>query len=227
MSGIRAVHRAGWDDSDQRLRGGAPLPTRGGALLHPPPRGDDVSVRRDAWLHRGRGLRQRHPRRTNPLRASVRRALTSSPVLALATVVVIGQGCYRSHERADPADDAGFPDAEFDDGSSGSSDTNSPPLEVGPSCTSRDTAWPGTCTPEIELECQRIAMDWARGRYGHTRCLSIDLGGGNFSSACSLGDFCVGGGCSCTPTRGCGSGDVCVSDTPDGPTRCVVRCTGR
>ena len=33
--------------------------------------------------------------------------------------------------------------------------------------------------------------------------------------------------CQCGPTLGCGLGQLCVSDSPGGPTRCVEACQGR
>ncbi len=144
--------------------------------------------------------------------------------MLVAASLLLLHGCYRSHQRATFIDAGSTIDsgAVFDE-----PDTNPPPLEVGPTCTARDTAWRGGCTPEIEAECQRIAADWARGRYAHTRCITGDIGGGNLSSTCAIGNACDARGCGCSFTRGCGFGDVCVSDTPDGLTRCVPRCTGR
>ncbi len=84
-----------------------------------------------------------------------------------------------------------------------------------------------TCTAEAEAACDRWARQaWVGDGYSHSACL--DPGSGIVAN-CSIGDVCSGGGepvppCSCTATLWCGSGEVCVSDTPDGPRRCERAC---
>jgi hypothetical protein len=184
----------------------------------------DPLLLRDATQLPARGdLCLGHTRWLAALRAGMRRALAA----AVMTAAILG-GCYRSHERprdaSDPSDGVSTSDAWPNDDAShdGSFDVNPASLEAGGICDSRDMTWGTPCTPEIQIECERRAQEWARGRYGHSRCVDVSM---RFST-CTIGEYCEEDRCTCTPTRACGPRDVCVSDTPDGPTRCVRRCSG-
>lgn len=83
------------------------------------------------------------------------------------------------------------------------------------------------CPPDAAERCAAwAAIAAGPGLYGHSAC----PGGGSF---CGLGDVCSPAGphwpglCVCDD-RGevveCRRNEVCVSDTPDGPRRCVAAC---
>lgn len=168
----------------------------------------------------------------------MRERVRGSLITAVASTLLAG--CYLSHMRpepdAPPVLDAGnTSDADaWHDASSNDAwafdapnadamhDTNPPPFEAG-DCDPRWFQWARPCDDELETICRETAMTWAHGRYGWSHCGTHPDG---HNSACSLGDYCVDGSCICTPTRICGPDDVCVSDTPDGPRRCVPRCSG-
>lgn len=80
-----------------------------------------------------------------------------------------------------------------------------------------------SCNADEERRCQRWVAAIACGAVGRTRCVPGARGG----VTCSFGDECTGDPviCRCNATRACGLGEVCVSDTPDGPARCRTACS--
>jgi hypothetical protein len=96
------------------------------------------------------------------------------------------------------------------------------------------------CDPEVpslaKLECDAeyvaACAEWARQvwsgpGYVHTHCEEVDG-----IAYCTVGNYCDRSGdhfpppiCQCQRSLTCNSEEVCVSDTPDGPPRCVPRCS--
>jgi len=76
-----------------------------------------------------------------------------------------------------------------------------------------------TCTDEAKSICQTWAESVAIGTYGVSMC--IPRGGDQAGVICG-DDSSRGAGCGGGPM--CSGGEVCVSDTPDGPRHCVAAC---
>jgi hypothetical protein len=87
----------------------------------------------------------------------------------------------------------------------------------------------GLCDEEHQAACTDWAEQvWSGEGYVHVVC-NITFAGG---PVCANGDYCpepTPSGpptmCRCAPGLACTSHEVCVSDTADGPRRCVPRCT--
>lgn len=129
-------------------------------------------------------------------------------------------GCYLAHERDGVAIDGGAP-----------SHPDAAPSDTGRCGLTGDLPpWQGRCTPERSEQCRQLAMMLAPGRVAHATCLNYGRPGEMIESLCTWGDHCPDGPytgtCRCNAAHYCAAQfDVCVSDTPDGPTYCAPWCS--
>ena len=85
------------------------------------------------------------------------------------------------------------------------------------------------CDAEYVAACTEWALQiWSGPGYVHTHCEEV----GEIAAYCTVGNYCDRSGdhfppptCQCQRSLTCNSDEVCVSDTPDGPPRCVPRCS--
>lgn len=217
---------------DVRARGGGVL--SGGGLLRGRHPSAALLVRVGCELQRRRGLRRRHPGRP----ASLHRGLRVDPALSrvlvtAATLAIIAVGCARHHLRGDgPA----RPDSGRRDADAGDAGWLPPRPDVGPRPDAPLGPPPDApCRPvgiilsfpgaECDARAEAICDEWAQaaapaGTFAHAVCVNFGAG----TLTCEVGDYCDAAGCRCTPSEVCARGLVCMSDTPDGPTRCGRGC---
>ncbi len=137
----------------------------------------------------------------------------------LAAIALLQPGCYLSHERELARTDSGFDAARRETGPR----TYDGGVLISP-CP-RDTVNFPACDDGGYQLCAARATAQAAGAYPHSTCLRH--GGMPIHATCAAADSCDDGGrCFCNPSRICATTEVCVSDTPDGPTRCVAACSG-
>lgn len=146
----------------------------------------------------------------------------------LITAVLISSsavsGCYASHLR--PERDAASPPpldafvADAPEHDAGSRDAGRPTTDTGP-CPHDYIIFP-SCTPAELQMCFDRAWAQAAGAIPHVSCVQL----GDTYATCAAADSCDSTGrCLCNASRICATNEVCVSDTPDGPTRCQRFCT--
>lgn len=146
----------------------------------------------------------------------------------LITAVLISSsavsGCHASHLR--PERDAASPPpldafvADAPEHDAGSRDAGRPTTDTGP-CPHDYIIFP-SCTPAELQMCFDRAWAQAAGAIPHVSCVQL----GDTYATCAAADSCDSTGrCLCNASRICATNEVCVSDTPDGPTRCRRVCT--
>ncbi len=82
------------------------------------------------------------------------------------------------------------------------------------------------CSDQDKVKCQQWAQSLERTGYTHSTCVQS----AGVMPLCTVGDYCstVGNAicwCIAAGNRPCDPGYVCISDTPDGPRRCVKACS--
>jgi hypothetical protein len=92
----------------------------------------------------------------------------------------------------------------------------------GTSCVADPPLLSSACTPALDALCQHWAAQAAVGAYGHSRCHEDSH---SAITRCAEPN-CSGCCCWCGPdiTSYCSGGQVCASDTPNGPLRCIAAC---
>ena len=135
-------------------------------------------------------------------------------LLALATFVVAGCSCAMSHEQ----DSSQSADATV------GADGGEPTEDAWVCNPTSPTFLNGGCTAEADVACQAWAQTLApSGTIAASRC------DGNVFT-CTRGADCeidpMHFLCTCSGTLLCRQDEVCISDTPGGPTRCVPICSG-